>query len=97
MHNILQIQVGLRIKELRDKDGSSQERFALKIGMDRTYLASIESGRRNVTLQNLAKIATGFDMTLSEFFEGIPMSPPKSELPSSTEQDPASPSQIPVV
>ena len=72
MQNNLQIQVGLRIKELRTKEGASQERFALKIGMDRTYLASIESGRRNVTLQNLAKIATGFDMTLSEFFEGIP-------------------------
>ena len=71
MQNILQIQVGLRIKELRVRDGSSQECFALKIGMDRTYLASIEAGRRNVTLQNLAKIATGFDMTLSEFFEGI--------------------------
>ena len=55
----------------------SQERFALKIGMDRTYLASIEVGGRNVTLQNLAKIANGFDMTLSEFFEGIPRIDPR--------------------
>lgn len=72
MRNILQIKVGLRIKDLRAVHDVSQERFANKIGMDRTYLASIEVGQRNVTLQNLAKIANGFDMTLSEFFEGIP-------------------------
>ena len=72
MRNILQIKVGLRIKDLRAVPEVSQERFANKIGMDRTYLASIEVGQRNVTLQNLAKIANGFDMTLSEFFEGIP-------------------------
>ncbi|VYU57399.1 Uncharacterised protein [Eggerthella lenta] len=46
--------------------------------MDRTYLASIEVGQRNVTLQNLAKIANGFDMTLSEFFEGIPRVDPNT-------------------
>lgn len=76
MRNLLQTKVGLRIKDLR-ASGLSQERFALKIGMDRTYLASIEVGGRNVTLQNLAKIANGFDMTLSEFFEGIPRIDPR--------------------
>lgn len=77
MRNLLQTKVGLRIKDLRAAAGLSQERFALKIGMDRTYLASIEVGGRNVTLQNLAKIANGFDMTLSEFFEGIPRIDPR--------------------
>ena len=72
MRNLLQTKVGLRIKDLRAAVDISQERFANKIGMDRTYLASIEVGQRNVTLQNLAKIANGFDMTLSEFLEGIP-------------------------
>ena len=81
MRNLLQTKVGLRIKDLRAAAGLSQERFALKIGMDRTYLASIEVGGRNVTLQNLAKIANGFDMTLSEFFEGIPPSIPASRGP----------------
>lgn len=63
--------LGLRVKTLRMDEGLSQERFALKIGMDRTYLASIESGRRNVTLHNLHKIARGFDMTLSELLQGV--------------------------
>lgn len=47
MRNILQIKVGLRIKDLRAVHDVSQERFANKIGMDRTYLASIEVGQRN--------------------------------------------------
>lgn len=71
MNHYLQTQVGMRIKDLRAAEGTSQERFANRIGMDRTYLASIEVGHRNVTLQNLAKIANGFNLTLAEFFEGV--------------------------
>lgn len=79
MRNLLQTKVGLRIKNLRAASDFSQERFANMIGMDRTYLASIESGQRNVTLQNLAKIANGFGMSLSEFFEGIPRIDPNEQ------------------
>lgn len=63
--------IGLRLKELRQKTGLSQEAFALKINMDRTYYASIESGKRNVALINLEKIAKGFKVSLSELFKGI--------------------------
>ena len=35
----------LRIKKLRQEKGYSQEKFALKIDMDRTYYASVESGK----------------------------------------------------
>ena len=45
--------------------------------MDRTYLASIEVGARNATRQNLAKSANGFDLTMAEFFEGIPRIDPR--------------------
>ena len=37
--------LGKRIRELRQKTGLSQEKFALKIGMDRTYFASVEAGK----------------------------------------------------
>lgn len=69
MENYLQIQVGMRFKDLRDCEGVSRENFALRIGMDRSYLASIETGRRNVTLLNLTKIARGFEISLADFFE----------------------------
>ena len=45
-----------RIKELRQKLGLSQEKFALKIDMDRTYYASVEAGKRNISIKNIKKI-----------------------------------------
>ena len=63
--------VGNRIRELRSQTGLSQEKFALKIGMDRTYFASVELGKRNIALKNIEKIASGLGVTLSELFEGI--------------------------
>ena len=61
-------QVGKRIKELRLAKNMSQEDFAFKCGLDRTYITSLERGKRNVSLINLEKIANAFEMTLSEFF-----------------------------
>lgn len=63
--------LGKRIRNLRMQTGLSQEKFALKIGMDRTYFASVETGNRNISICNIKKIADGFDITLSELFEGI--------------------------
>lgn len=67
----IQIVVGARIRELRNKTGLSQEKFALKIEMDRTYLASVESGKRNLSIVNLEKIINGLNVSFVEFFDGI--------------------------
>lgn len=64
----LQVNLGIAIKELRNKTGLSQEKFALSIGMDRTYLASVEAGRRNISLINIEKIAIGLNRTVSDLF-----------------------------
>lgn len=62
---------GLRCRVLRDERGLSQEVFARMIKMDRSYYASIETGMRNVTLNNMARIAQGFEISLSELVKGI--------------------------
>ena len=62
-------ELGKRIRELRHQTGLSQEKFALKIGMDRTYFASVEAGKRNIAICNIKKIADGLDVTLSELFD----------------------------
>lgn len=67
----IQISLGMRLKKLRLSKGYSQEKFALLISMDRTYYASVESGKRNVSLINIKKIADGLGMSLSELFEGL--------------------------
>lgn len=60
-----------RIKELRHKKGMSQEKFALSINMDRSYYASVEKGRRNISIINIEKIAKGLNLTLEELFRGL--------------------------
>ena len=60
--------VGQRIKELRTKQGLSQEEFSFRCELDRTYITSLERGKRNISLTNLEKIANAFNMSLSEFF-----------------------------
>lgn len=62
---------GQRVKNLRNEHSISQENLSLKIGMDRTYLASVEAGKRNISLLNIEKIAKGFDLTISELFKGV--------------------------
>lgn len=62
---------GKRVRELRRQLKLSQEKFALKINMDRTYLAGVESGKRNISLENIKKIADGFEIALEELFQGL--------------------------
>lgn len=68
----IQKKFGLKIQQLRKDRKLSQEKFALLIDMDRTYYASVESGHRNISICNIEKIATGFQMTISELFKDLP-------------------------
>ncbi len=63
---------GARVKLLRKElTDLSQENFANLIDMDRTYYSSIENGNRNISLINIAKIASGLNITISELFKNI--------------------------
>lgn len=64
--------LGKKIQELRiNNTHLSQEKFALSIGLDRTYISSIERGKRNVSILNLEKIAKGLNVSLSELLKGV--------------------------
>ena len=71
MEESVKQQFGNRIQKIRKEIGVSQEKFALKIDMDRPYLASVENGHRNISVRNIQKIANGLGITLSELFKGI--------------------------
>lgn len=62
---------GLKVRQLRKERGLSQEKFALSIDMDRTYFASVEAGKRNISIKNIQKIADGLGVSLSELFKGL--------------------------
>lgn len=68
---MITVKIGNRIRELRTQTGLSQEKFAQKIGIDRTYFASVELGKRNISIVNIEKIANGLEISLSELFEDI--------------------------
>lgn len=63
--------VGKRIKELRNEQGISQEKLALKADVDRTYLAGVEQGKRNPSLKSLEKIIIALEISFCEFFKDI--------------------------
>lgn len=68
---MIQKSFGDRVRQLRLESGISQEKFALSAGIDRTYLASVEKGNRNISLVNIQKIATALNISLSDLFRGV--------------------------
>jgi transcriptional regulator with XRE-family HTH domain len=62
---------GQRVRECRTALGLSQEAFADKCGLDRTYISGIERGRRNVTLRVVEILAQQLDVSISQLTEGL--------------------------
>lgn len=65
----IKLKIGQRIKELREKAGMSQKDLAYAADLDRSYIASIENGQRNVSIVNIEKIAIALKVTVKEFFK----------------------------
>jgi transcriptional regulator with XRE-family HTH domain len=64
----VRIKIGQRIRELREKSLMSQKDLAYNSDLDRSYIAGIESGKRNVSILNIERIATALQVSLHEFF-----------------------------
>ena len=66
-HNVtLNKHVGLKIRSLRKEQNLSQEDFADKCGLHRTYIGAVERGERNITLKTLETIAKALNVMVSE-------------------------------
>lgn len=63
--------VGKRVKAMRIKKGISQSELAQSIGISQAHLSNIESGRSNITLENLFALRDVFDITMASFFVDI--------------------------
>ena len=64
----VKLKIGQRIKELREHTNMSQKDLAYAADLDRSYIASIENGQRNVSIVNIEKIAAALNVTIKEFF-----------------------------
>jgi transcriptional regulator with XRE-family HTH domain len=60
---------GQRVKDLRNKKGISQEKLAEFSELHRTYISSIELGKRNVALENIEKLAKALNCTIEDLFK----------------------------
>ena len=63
--------IGQRIKQLRNKAGISQMELANLSELDRTYITSVENGKRNISIVNIEKITSALNITLKEFFNDV--------------------------
>ena len=63
--------LGRRIRELRLKQGYSQEAFADHCGVHRTFMGTIERGESNLSFSNLVKVSGGLGITLSQLLSGL--------------------------
>jgi transcriptional regulator with XRE-family HTH domain len=67
----LLIRLGQRISRLRKRLGWTQAVLAEKVGVDRSFLADVERGKRNISILNLALIAEGLGVTLAQLFSRL--------------------------
>lgn len=62
------VKIGIRIKELRELKNMTQKDLAYASDLDRSYIASVENGQRNISIVNIEKIANSLKVSLKEFF-----------------------------
>jgi transcriptional regulator with XRE-family HTH domain len=67
--------LGRLLREKRSKESDdeiiSQEEYAFRFGINKTYYGKLERGENNISLKKLQDIAKVLDLTLSELFKQI--------------------------
>ena len=63
--------LAIRIKELREQKGISQEELAHRAGLSRTGMGFVETGKRWPRLDTFMKVAQGLNVTVDELLKGL--------------------------
>lgn len=64
----VKLKIGHRIKQLREASNMSQKDLSFAADLDRSYIASVENGQRNISIVNIEKITVALGVTLKQFF-----------------------------
>jgi transcriptional regulator with XRE-family HTH domain len=67
----LLLKFGERIRDLRKQKSISQEDLAFKAGVHRTYIGMIERGEKNITLENINKLAITLDISIADLLQNF--------------------------
>ena len=68
---VLRKRLGSRVRLLRAQRQWSQEVLASIAGLHRNYLGHVERGELNISFKNVYKLADAFDMSISQFLDGV--------------------------
>jgi transcriptional regulator with XRE-family HTH domain len=67
-HPDIRVRFGFAVKDRREALGWTQEEFAERVGIHRTYLSDVERGTRNLSLLNIERLAVALSLKPSELF-----------------------------
>ena len=70
-HPDITVQFGERVRQIRLSRSLSQEALADLAGLDRTYISSVERGRRNISLRNIGGIADALGVEAAFLLKGL--------------------------
>ena len=73
--------LGRRVREMRLAQGYSQESFADKCGVHRTFMGTIERGESNLSFQNIVRVAETLGVSLAVLFADLESAAKKLERP----------------
>lgn len=62
------VEFGILVRRLRTEAGLSQEEFAHRVGIHRTYAGAVERGEKTVTIETAHKLAQALELSLSQLF-----------------------------
>lgn len=68
MEESINVRFGNKVREERLKRNLSQEELAARAGVHRTYIGMIERAEKNITLENIEKIAKSLDLNIKDLF-----------------------------
>jgi len=64
----LRLSFASAVREVRDERGWSQEELAYRSGLHRTYISGVERGVRNVSIDNIERLADALAVRTSALF-----------------------------
>lgn len=65
------VQVGARIRKLRQTKGWTQTYLSIHAGVGRNYISDVELGKKEIGLRNLHLLAQSLDTSLEKLFKGL--------------------------
>lgn len=69
------VRFGRRLREVREGAGLSQERLAELATLHRTYVSSVERGKRNISLENIERLAVALGVSMRDLMPADPKPP----------------------